>query len=80
MAKGARVHVPELMLWGEDVALSRHVAQPGIEYCDDGGLLFFPGATHWVRQDDPDYLWRFSSSTRICSGVNPRADNRTRVW
>ncbi len=47
--------VPTLMLWGErDVALGKELAQPSIELCADGQLIFFPKATHWVQHDEAD--------------------------
>jgi len=50
-----RVHVPTLMLWGaKDVALSYRMARPSIDYCDDGNLIFFPDATHWVQHEEAD--------------------------
>ncbi len=47
-----RLHMPVLMLWGkQDVALSHAMAQPSIERCDQGKLVFFEEATHWVQHD-----------------------------
>jgi epoxide hydrolase 4 len=47
-----RVHVPTIMLWGQrDVALSFDMAQPSINLCDEGRLIFFDKATHWVQHD-----------------------------
>ena len=47
-----RVHIPTLMMWGvKDVALARWMARPSIDYCDDGKLVFFEDATHWVQHD-----------------------------
>jgi pimeloyl-ACP methyl ester carboxylesterase len=47
-----RVHVPTLMLWGKrDIALSSEMAQPSIDLCDEGKLIFFDKATHWVQHD-----------------------------
>lgn len=49
-----RIKVPTLMLWGEnDVALGSDMAQPSIEMCEQGRLVFFPNATHWVQHDEP---------------------------
>ena len=46
------VKVPALMMWGmKDVALSHRMARPSMDYCDDGKLVFFPDATHWVQFD-----------------------------
>jgi epoxide hydrolase 4 len=48
-----RVHIPALILWGKrDVALSSGMAQSSIELCDDGRLIYFENATHWVQHDD----------------------------
>jgi pimeloyl-ACP methyl ester carboxylesterase len=50
-----RIRVPTLMLWGmKDFALSDRMAQPSIDYCDDGRLILFPDATHWVQRDVAD--------------------------
>jgi pimeloyl-ACP methyl ester carboxylesterase len=50
-----QVHVRTLMLWGvNDVALSRRMARPSLDYCDDGNLIFFPEATHWVQHEEAD--------------------------
>jgi pimeloyl-ACP methyl ester carboxylesterase len=62
-----RVHVRTLMLWGiKDVALSRRMARPSLDYCDDGNLIFFPDATHWVQHEEADevnrHLLEFTSS------------------
>jgi pimeloyl-ACP methyl ester carboxylesterase len=55
MPQGARVRVPTLMMWGmKDVALSHRMARPSIDYCDDGKLVFFEDATHWVQHDAAD--------------------------
>jgi pimeloyl-ACP methyl ester carboxylesterase len=48
-----RVRVPTLMLWGlKDIALSYRMARPSLDYCEDGKLVFFPDATHWVQHDE----------------------------
>jgi pimeloyl-ACP methyl ester carboxylesterase len=50
-----QVHVRTLMLWGvNDFALSRRMARPSLDYCDDGNLIFFPEATHWVQHEEAD--------------------------
>jgi pimeloyl-ACP methyl ester carboxylesterase len=49
----ARIRVPTLMMWGmKDVALSHRMARPSMDYCDEGNLIFFPEATHWVQLDE----------------------------
>jgi len=50
-----RVEVPTLLLWGvDDSALRRTLAQPSIDLCDDGQLVFFEECTHWVQHEEPD--------------------------
>jgi pimeloyl-ACP methyl ester carboxylesterase len=50
-----RVKVPTLVLWGRhDIALSERMAQPSIELCEDGRLVTFDRATHWVQHDQPE--------------------------
>jgi pimeloyl-ACP methyl ester carboxylesterase len=47
------IQTPTLLLWGEqDRALGKELAQPSIELCVDGRLLFFPNATHWLQHDE----------------------------
>ena len=49
------VKVPTLMLWGmQDVALSHRMARLSMDYCDNGKLVFFEEATHWVQHDEAD--------------------------
>ncbi len=49
-----RISVPTLLIWGvQDVALGREMAQPSIDLCDDGRLVFIEEATHWVQHDEP---------------------------
>jgi pimeloyl-ACP methyl ester carboxylesterase len=48
-----RVHPPALMLWGErDIALGKELAQPSLDLCDQGRIVFYPNATHWVQHDE----------------------------
>ena len=50
-----RVHVPTLMLWGmQDTALGSEMAQPSIDLCDDGRLVTFANASHWVLHDEAE--------------------------
>lgn len=49
------IRVPTLMLWGvQDAALGRDMAQPSLDLCDEGKLVFFENASHWVQQDASD--------------------------
>ncbi len=50
-----RLQVPTLILWGKkDIALSQRLAQPSIDLCDQGKLVFFEDAGHWVQLDATD--------------------------
>lgn len=50
-----RVHVPTLILWGmQDVALSHRMARLSLDYCQDGKLVLFEDATHWVQHDEAE--------------------------
>ncbi|HEX5809452.1 MAG TPA: alpha/beta hydrolase [Anaerolineales bacterium] len=59
LSNGMRVPVRTLILWGvKDAALSRRMARPSLDYCDDGNLVFFPDATHWVQHEEADEINR----------------------
>jgi pimeloyl-ACP methyl ester carboxylesterase len=59
LANDMRVRVRTLMLWGvKDAALSRRMARPSLDYCDDGNLIFFPDATHWVQHEESEEVNR----------------------
>ena len=48
-----RVSAPTLILWGErDIALVPQMAQWSLEWCDQGRLIRFAEATHWVQHDE----------------------------
>jgi pimeloyl-ACP methyl ester carboxylesterase len=52
MPKDPRIRVPTLMMWGmKDFALSHRMARPSMDYVDEGNLILFPEATHWVQHD-----------------------------
>ena len=47
-----RIQVRTLMMWGmRDFALSHRMARPSMDYVDEGNLILFPEATHWVHLD-----------------------------
>lgn len=51
------IHVPTLLLWGEqDVALGVELAEESMAWVDDGELVRFPDATHWVHEELPDEI------------------------
>ncbi len=48
-----RVTVPTLLLWGaDDRAIGRALAEQSLRLCENGRLLFFEQATHWVQHDE----------------------------
>jgi pimeloyl-ACP methyl ester carboxylesterase len=47
-----RIKVPTLILWGvQDEALGREMAQPSLDLCEEGKLVFFESSSHWVQLD-----------------------------
>ena len=55
LLKETYVKVPTLLIWGmKDKALSHRMARPSMDYCDDGKLVFFEDATHWVQHDEAE--------------------------
>jgi epoxide hydrolase 4 len=55
MSGDLRIRVPTLMLWGaQDIALSREMAQPSLDLCDEGKLVFFESSSHWVQLDESE--------------------------
>ena len=53
------IAVPTLLIWGaQDRYLGREMAQPSIDLCDDGRLVFIEGATHWVQHEEADRVNR----------------------
>ena len=49
------ISVPTLLIWGaQDKFLGREMAQPSIDLCDDGRLVFIEEATHWVQHEEAD--------------------------
>lgn len=50
-----RIKIPTLILWGKkDPYLVSEMAQDSLKYCDDGKLIYFDEATHWIQHDEPD--------------------------
>lgn len=51
-SRDMRIKVPTLMMWGmKDTALTHRMARPSMDYVDEGNLILFPEATHWVQHD-----------------------------
>lgn len=50
-----QVTAPTLIIWGEqDHALIPELAAKSVGYCDDGRLVQFSDATHWITHEYPD--------------------------
>ncbi len=50
-----RIMVPTLLIWGaRDTFLGRELAQPSIDRCEQGQLVFLEEATHWVQHEEAD--------------------------
>jgi pimeloyl-ACP methyl ester carboxylesterase len=50
-----RIKVPTLVIWGmKDFALGSEMAQSSVDLCDDGRLVLFDDAGHWVQHDKAD--------------------------
>ena len=46
------IQVPTLLIWGvNDIALGKEMAQPSIDLCKDGKLVFIEDASHWVQHE-----------------------------
>jgi pimeloyl-ACP methyl ester carboxylesterase len=51
--------MPTLMLWGErDPALHVDLAVESLRWLDQGRLIRFPQATHWLHEDLPGEVTR----------------------
>jgi pimeloyl-ACP methyl ester carboxylesterase len=51
----SRITVPTLILWGkQDPHISYEMAQLSEAVCENGQLITFEEASHWVHQDEPD--------------------------
>jgi epoxide hydrolase 4 len=58
-AAAARITPPTLVLWGaRDSFLERHVADAGLDLCDDGRLSILESATHWLHLEEPERVGR----------------------
>lgn len=55
LARGQKITAPTLILWGEqDIALGVELAEQSLGYLEQGRLVRFPDATHWVHEEFPD--------------------------
>ena len=55
-SKGSpKITVPALILWWQqDPHISYEMAPISIDLCEDGHLITFEDATHWVLHDEPE--------------------------
>ena len=52
-----KIQVPTLIVWGkQDPHLSYEMAPLSLEYCEEGQLITFEDATHWVMHDKPEQV------------------------
>ena len=50
-----RIAVPTLLIWGaRDKFIGREAAQPSLDLCANGRLVFIEEATHWVHHEEPE--------------------------
>ena len=50
-----KIEVVTLLLWGvKDQFLGQELAQPSIDRCSDGKLVFLEEATHWLQHEVPE--------------------------
>jgi epoxide hydrolase 4 len=55
-----RFKMPVLVLWGvKDLALGRELAEASLDQCEDGELVYFDGATHWVQHEEHEAINRY---------------------
>jgi pimeloyl-ACP methyl ester carboxylesterase len=49
--------MPALVIWGEnDFALGRELAEASIKACDNGNLVIFEGANHWIQREEAEKI------------------------
>jgi pimeloyl-ACP methyl ester carboxylesterase len=58
------VTIPTLLLWGkQDTFLTYTMAEPSIDKCTNGKLIYLEDATHWLHHEKPDevdsYIYNF---------------------
>ncbi len=52
-----RISVPTLLIWGaKDRFLGQEMAQPSVDLCEDGQLVFIEEATHWVQHEEAQWV------------------------
>lgn len=72
--KSARIKVPTLLIWGaRDKFLGREMAQPSVDYCDNGRLELLEKASHWVQHEEPESVNRLLTEFLKDRVSKPRA-------
>ncbi|MBZ0281891.1 MAG: alpha/beta hydrolase [Anaerolineae bacterium] len=52
-----RITMPTLVLWGKkDTALNWELAEKSLELCDDGRVVYFEDASHWVQHEEAEQV------------------------
>jgi pimeloyl-ACP methyl ester carboxylesterase len=52
-----RIAAPTVILWGEcDFALRIELAEESLHWLEQGRLIRFPEATHWLAEDLPETI------------------------
>lgn len=48
-----RIRPPTLVLWGrKDSILGEEMVEPSVAHCDDGRIVWFDDATHWINHEE----------------------------
>jgi pimeloyl-ACP methyl ester carboxylesterase len=59
LPRDPRIHLPAMVLWGQrDRFLASELAELSVRLCDDGQLVTFPDATHWVQHEEAEAVNR----------------------
>lgn len=55
-----KIKVPTIILWGkQDPYISYEMALLSVDFCEDGQLITFEDATHWVLHDEPEAISKY---------------------
>jgi pimeloyl-ACP methyl ester carboxylesterase len=73
-----QIKVPTLVLWGQqDPHISYEMAQLSVDLCQDGRLITFGDASHWVLHDKPKEVSQLLIEHLRRTGVNISGANCT---
>jgi epoxide hydrolase 4 len=54
------INAPTLIIWGEqDPFLGKELARMSLEMCQQGRLVMFRAATHWIQHEEPNQVNEF---------------------